>query len=512
MFVGGQDYSITGGTLKGAAGADLVVHQRGAGTLTISSTIADNVSATALTKAGAGTLTLAAANTFTGATYLNGGVVSISANNNLGASATGAAVYFSGGALQATAAVSLANGGSNARALVLGAAGGSIRLSGPAASFTLPGAISGEGDLTWTGDTAYPDTLSKLTGTQANTFTGTTFLTCGTMGLQKPSATDALAGDVVVGGGASRAVLTLLANDQIRDSSALTLRLAGDATAGYLRLNGFQETLGGLASDAAGAGIVENAAGSPSTLTIATIAGMDYSFSGVLRNGAGGVLNLVKAGPGSQILAGTNAYTGLTTVSAGTLSINGTTAGAGFTLDGGLLNGSGTIRFLDGNLIDDNAAMDASSMHFDLSALSVASATLVDYTGGSFTGPGDLNQLLTSGSYAAGWRLSDTGSALTAVLVATHAGDVNGDGQVSLLDYNVIKANFGNTYGSGNHWSDGDVNGDGQVGLLDFNIVKAHFGHTTGDSSLTAMPEPAAFLPLLAFLPILSARARRPKV
>ncbi|MCY2927173.1 MAG: DUF2961 domain-containing protein [Planctomycetota bacterium] len=88
-------------------------------------------------------------------------------------------------------------------------------------------------------------------------------------------------------------------------------------------------------------------------------------------------------------------------------------------------------------------------------------------------------------------------------------GDVNSDGQVGLMDYNIIKANFGNVYGSGTHWGDGDLNGDGQVGLLDFNIVKAHFGHTAGSSPETAVPEPATLLGLFGAIPILSGLKRR---
>ncbi|MCY2925543.1 MAG: hypothetical protein NT031_08895, partial [Planctomycetota bacterium] len=39
-------------------------------------------------------------------------------------------------------------------------------------------------------------------------------------------------------------------------------------------------------------------------------------------------------------------------------------------------------------------------------------------------------------------------------------------------------------------WEDGDVNGDGQVGLLDFNLVKANFGNASPPAPLSPAIQP----------------------
>lgn len=78
--------SITGGTLMGAANADLIVHGNSlANNLTIGSVIADNGGATALTKAGQGTLVLTGNNTYSGATFINGPTIAGGANATPGA-------------------------------------------------------------------------------------------------------------------------------------------------------------------------------------------------------------------------------------------------------------------------------------------------------------------------------------------------------------------------------------------------------------------------------------------
>lgn len=80
--------AITGGTLRGSAASDLSVIQNSSGDLAISSVIADNGGATALTKSGSGSLTLTGANTFSGNVFLNGGSLSADSIAALGTGTT----------------------------------------------------------------------------------------------------------------------------------------------------------------------------------------------------------------------------------------------------------------------------------------------------------------------------------------------------------------------------------------------------------------------------------------
>jgi hypothetical protein len=82
-------------------------------------------------------------------------------------------------------------------------------------------------------------------------------------------------------------------------------------------------------------------------------------------------------------------------------------------------------------------------------------------------------------------------------------GDINGDGKVNLVDFQILKANFG----TGTTPAQGDLNSDGKVNLVDFGILKANFGK---DAS-TNVPEPSAALLLLTTVAaaLLKVRARR---
>ncbi|MBV9874013.1 MAG: autotransporter domain-containing protein [Verrucomicrobia bacterium] len=114
------------------------------------------------------------------------------------------------------------------------------------------------------------------------------------------------------------------------------------ATGAILDLNGFSSTIASLA----GGGNVTNNGSSAATLSVGPDGTTNSTtFSGTLTDGAS-ALGLNKIGSGSLILTGTNAYSGGTTIAAGTLQLG----------DGGT---TGTIT---GNVMDNG------SLIFDLSS------------------------------------------------------------------------------------------------------------------------------------------------
>ncbi len=100
--VGNNLSTITGGDVMGSTiGKDLVVIQNNVSNgLTIASNIVDNVTATSLTKSGAGLLTLSGTNTYTGSTYVNTGTLSV-----IGSLSSGSVGVSSGATLRGTGTI-----------------------------------------------------------------------------------------------------------------------------------------------------------------------------------------------------------------------------------------------------------------------------------------------------------------------------------------------------------------------------------------------------------------------
>jgi autotransporter-associated beta strand protein/YVTN family beta-propeller protein len=146
-----------------------------------------------LTKIGAGTLTLTGANSYSGGTNLNGGILAVNSDVNLGAGP----LSFDGGTLQALAA---GGGITSLKAVNLFPGGGTFLADAGTAS-RLGGSITGVGSWTKTG----PGTLA-LSGT--NTYSGGTTIAGGTLLTQSVSALGT--GPVTFGNGTTLQVQNLL--------------------------------------------------------------------------------------------------------------------------------------------------------------------------------------------------------------------------------------------------------------------------------------------------------------
>ncbi|MEI6713748.1 MAG: autotransporter-associated beta strand repeat-containing protein, partial [Verrucomicrobiota bacterium] len=260
-----------------------------------------------LTKLGAGKLTLSGNNASTGVVTLGAGTVSVTSINNGGvagglgaASNAGSNLIFAGGTLQyggATASTDRSftiNAGSNAFIDVLA---NTLTISGTVATTTGGVVKNGAGALVFAG---------------SNDYTGAT----------------------VVNAGSLSAGVSVRA---FGNNSAVTLA----NTAGVLlNITGFDNTIGSLAGGGVTGGNVELGS---ATLTLGAD-GTSTTYSGVL-SGAGGV---TKTGAGTQIFAGANIYTGLTTVNVGTLKAGVTTSAFGVNAQVSLANTAGALLDITG--------------------------------------------------------------------------------------------------------------------------------------------------------------------
>ncbi|NBU69779.1 MAG: hypothetical protein EBS49_09280, partial [Verrucomicrobia bacterium] len=282
-------------------------------------------------KSNAGTAVLSGNNTYIGATTISGGTLRLGAANRISDSS---AVSVSSGAT-----FDLANNNETVGSI---AGAGSINLgtgqltAGQAgnATTTFSGVISGSGGAfikLGTGTTTF-------SGSSANTYSGVTTINDGQLTLAKTAGVNAIAGDINLGDGSGGDFLALGADNQISDTSVITISGNVAGSRGGFRLYGYNETIGGLS----GVGLVEfgDVGSGSSTLTL-NVTG-NYTNNGVIRNtgvSATGTLALVKSGSGTQVLTGANSYTGGTLVSAGVLEGVG-----GSSLQGNITNNA-TVNF-----------------------------------------------------------------------------------------------------------------------------------------------------------------------
>ncbi len=280
---GNGTVNLTGGITNLTGTNNIVVNGDGAGLVTVGSVIATGTGT--LIKNGNSTLVLSGVNTFTGATTVNGGTVSIAADTGLGTApgvVTAAQLTLNGGTLQTTGNFTL----SANRGVTLSGTGGTFNTTASTA-LTYGGIIAGN---------AGADFIKSGAGTMII------------------SGTNTYAGNTVISGG----TLQLGSGTSIPNTSAVTLTGANTT----LNLAGFSETIGSLASSQTTATLALGAG------TLTTGSTPNTQFDGIIT-GTGG---LTKVGNSVFTLTGNSTYSGATNINVGTLNVQnsnalGTTAG-----------------------------------------------------------------------------------------------------------------------------------------------------------------------------------------
>jgi autotransporter-associated beta strand protein len=348
---GGFDISAKTGasekiaSIATAAGSSVVL---GAKNLTAGdandTTVAGTVSGTggSFTKTGSGNTTFTAANTYTGATTIEDGTFALSAGGSL-SDLTAVSVTSATGTFD----ISAINASSETIASIAGVAGSNIVLgaknltAGDSTDTEVAGVISGtNGSLTKTG-------AGKLTLSGANTYTGDTSVSVGTIETSGNERIDN-ASDIIVASGA------------------------------IFRLGGTESV-----STIAGAGAIELQAN-----TLVTNTNVDTTFSGVISGTDASVLT--KTGTGKLTLSGANTSTGTANFNAGSADLTGSLASKTINVASGVVLDSkagGLSLAADPNLgpdVSNNGTIN----------LGNTDDTVKSYTStGTLNGPGKLTAL-----------------------------------------------------------------------------------------------------------------------
>lgn len=372
LDLGGFD--LTAPTLQGTGGKIAL----GAGMLTIATkqntafggAIAGSGG---LTKSGAGTLTLSGANTYTGNTSLNGGGLRLDfsapgapANNIIAAAST---LNVAGGKLDIIGADGAANSqtfdglnitaGSNRIAATSGTGGsmtvnfGDITRTGGVIDFALPT----DGSFTTTSSalggwaTVNGSDYAKVVGGAITAFEAGDYT-------NKDDAANWLTGEVIsdAGGAPDTAFFGTVSGSQqlggLKYSAAgsATVNVAAGQTLGIDGTIIVADTVGSANQRITGGQLTGGAGGG--VLGLQQNGGGNFTIDSTITDN-GGATGFTKAGTGSATLSGANTYTGVTTLSGGTLAIMSVAnAGAASAIGAATVDASnlvlesGTLRYI----------------------------------------------------------------------------------------------------------------------------------------------------------------------
>ncbi|KWV52831.1 hypothetical protein AS156_09255 [Bradyrhizobium macuxiense] len=459
-----------------------------------------------LQKTSDGTLILSGTNSYSGGTFISGGVLQVASDANLGATSGG--LTFESATLRTTADIT------TARTVSLLGAGAFDTASGT--TLSLSGNVTGAGSLTkigdgtlmlmggsntWSGGTTI--TAGTLLGVSAGTLPGFTDYTLsgGTLDLNSNSltmrslsgsggevalgsarltvdqATDTYFGGIISGAGgltkSGTGLLLLTGNNTYGGGTVIsggTLAVTSDsnlgAPSGPISMSGASTlaTLGNVATTR-NIGIIDTATLYTYGLTTLTVAG---AISGT---GA-----LVKDGLGTLTLTGTNNYGGGTTVAEGTLQLgNGGNSGS---ITGDILN-NGVLAF---NRVDTMSVAGAISGNGAVTQMGTGTTILTGkntYTGNTFIEAGtlQLGNGGTSGSITGG-VLNNGTLTFDRSDTTTFAGLIAGNGSLTQAGAGTTILTTDNTYlggttitagtlqlgnGGTSGWITGNVNNNGTL-------------------------------------------------
>jgi autotransporter-associated beta strand protein len=403
----------------------------------------------AIVKSGTGTWSLATGNTFSGGLTVNGGTLRTgNSGNTNGIFGTGTVTMGGGSILLGSTSSTTFN-----NAIVVNTGTSFMRFR--ASHFFNPASMSGTGTLEL-GHTS--STANTVSSSDFKNFSGTIRV------VQNGTAANNLRmSSGYVETSLQNAVLDLQTNTNFNHQAGTN--------------NTITTHIGTLAG-VSGSFVGGSGAGSGTFVFSVGSRNEDSVFSGVIGNG-GTKSGLTKVGSGKLTLDGTSTYTGTTTVSAGTLLVNGALGNTAVNVTGGTLGGTGTI----------GGAVTVSSGAFlapgaSIESLEVASAvingTLVtEYDG---TGLGTIDLLTVTGA------LDITNATVDFNLFGT-----------ALDDASYVFATYGSLIGS-SFFSEIDV-------PTGYQIDYAFGGNNI---ALVAVPEPAAaFLGSVGLLALLGRRRRR---
>ncbi len=304
----------------------------GANTATLSGILSNG----GLTKNGNGQLNLTAANTYAGSTTINGGILK----------------FLSTAAMPSSGNITVNTGAT--LAVDVNGTGRFTNATSGAGSFggILAGVGTGTSTVTYSGDVAVGIDISvnalavTYSGVIANPV-GSTSLTLRKINGQNLTLTGAntYSGKTILGGGS--VVASSFGNIADASSPLGTNSTIDFLTGGNITFNGttvqssdktFNIAQGDatLRADGTGVGAITLTANinptstSNKSLSLFGANTNANTISGVISNGAGGALNVIKNLAGTWILSGTNTYSGGTTLSAGTLvSVGASGLGSG---------------------------------------------------------------------------------------------------------------------------------------------------------------------------------------